>query len=1165
MVMSALKVAFIAHEPTKEGAGCFLIDVIDFLLSKHVEMLVIVPSSGPLSEALIQRGVECRYVKSPWWWTCDCTEGVPYRATMAAAYHMSAIVKEWGAQLVYTNSIVAPAGAFAAAFAGLPHMWHIHEFAYNPEAIEMSLPKRILATVMKQTTNVIIFNSHAVAREWDGLLEKTRTVVVYNWTHRNVDTQPGGHNVSLEQKIDNLRNRTFFTHIATVSRWKRQLDSLHALKKVVAEGHDVVLVFAGPINDPLYYQELCDYIRAHSLTDNVKFVGYVENPASALNQAVATLVCSLMEPFGRVTIESMAAGVPVIGAASAGTAEIIQDEVNGLLFPPGDSDALARRLLRLLSDSELGKRLSTQGLERVKRFSSPEKEMEPVMRLMRELLTARNPSWPLGCCLFRIAALVQYARARSFRSLFHMFLHVYRLPGSAGFVNVTRDAIRPTEGKSVHGITESEGVSQASTAHNLARAKRALREKTETDLRDFLESGGQLRFTAAECPRITVLIILWNQADLTLACLKALAEEDDGELEILVVDNASTDKTSELLARISGIRVINNEENVGFLRAVNQGASVAAGEYLLLLNNDAVIRPGSMCRASRLMAASHDIGAVGARIILPNGLLQEAGSIVWNDGTCLGYAREQLPEANEVMFRRDVDYCSGVFLLTRRDLFMEMGGFDEVFVPAYYEETDYCFRLWERGMRVVYDPDVVVDHFEFGSSGTSDRAIAQMKKNHQVLLKKHAIPLANRFLRSPANILKARMRDTCKGRVLFLDDRVPLRNLGSGYPRARLIINEMHENGWFVTFYPMYHMYDDWAETYQNIPREIEVIQGFGPERLESFLEERTGYYDVILVSRPINIPCVSEIYKRRPKLFTGAHIIYDAEAVWAARDVERMRLTGNPPDENQIRELIDTEVDLACIADRIVTVSADEASYFSRNGYGDVAILGHAVQASPTPGTFHERKDMLFVGQLTDEESPNVDSIIWFVRHVLPLIRSRIGPDFTLYLVGRNGSPSINALNDENVSIVGPVDDVTPWYDKCRIFVAPTRYAAGIPHKVHEAAGYGIPVVATPLLARQLGWENEEQLLVGNDAKTFAEQCVRLYTNETVWCHLRESALHKLGSENSPEAFRHALDTLLSFDGEKKNRHVTAVLQRVRRCSIRSGRKLAKIFGRVC
>jgi glycosyltransferase involved in cell wall biosynthesis len=193
-----------------------------------------------------------------------------------------------------------------------------------------------------------------------------------------------------------LKERKFFTHIASVSRWKRQIDSLVALNNLIIEGHDIFLVFAGPINDDPYYEELCEYIHKHRLNDNVRFVGYIDDPAVVLSQSVANLVCSNQEPFGRITIESMAVGVPVIGAAAAGTAEIIQNGVSGLLYPPGDVEALTGQMRRLLLDGALRKHLIDQGKERVEQFSSPEREMEPVLQIMNNLPGKKNPSWPLG-------------------------------------------------------------------------------------------------------------------------------------------------------------------------------------------------------------------------------------------------------------------------------------------------------------------------------------------------------------------------------------------------------------------------------------------------------------------------------------------------------------------------------------------------------------------------------------------------------------------------------------------------------------------------------------------------------------------------------------------------------------------------------------------------
>jgi GT2 family glycosyltransferase len=160
-----------------------------------------------------------------------------------------------------------------------------------------------------------------------------------------------------------------------------------------------------------------------------------------------------------------------------------------------------------------------------------------------------------------------------------------------------------------------------------------------------------------------------------------------------IVDNNSTDKARLLLSRIKGAKIIQNTENLHFLLACNQASRVASGRYLLFLNNDTQVLADSINSSLRTIKFSEDIGAVGGKIILPNGTFQEAGNIIWQDGSCSTYGRRDEPFAPKYMFMRDVDYCSGAFLLTNRELFMNMGGFDEDYKPAYYEETDYCVRL----------------------------------------------------------------------------------------------------------------------------------------------------------------------------------------------------------------------------------------------------------------------------------------------------------------------------------------------------------------------------------------------------------------------------------------------------------------------------------------
>ena len=263
-------------------------------------------------------------------------------------------------------------------------------------------------------------------------------------------------------------------------------------------------------------------------------------------------------------------------------------------------------------------------------------------------------------------------------------------------------------------------------------------DKTEAAqlLRQYLEADAILRYSAPPSPCVSVVIVLYNAAELTLLCLKALELYMPPYCELIIVDNNSTDRTHELLAKVDGARIVNSATNLHFIRGANLGASVATGEYLLFLNNDAQIRAGSIEAALDTFATKPDVGAVGGKVILPNGLLQEAGSVVLSDGSTQGLLRGLSPRLGLANFRRPVDYCSGVFLMIRKDLFDTLGMFSELYLPAYYEDVDLCLKVWESGRKVYFDPAAEVVHFEHGS-GTADAARELMLRNRATLVDQH--------------------------------------------------------------------------------------------------------------------------------------------------------------------------------------------------------------------------------------------------------------------------------------------------------------------------------------------------------------------------------------------------------------------------------------------
>ncbi|NES70957.1 MAG: glycosyltransferase family 4 protein, partial [Okeania sp. SIO2D1] len=266
--------------------------------------------------------------------------------------------------------------------------------------------------------------------------------------------------------------------------------------------------------------------------------------------------------------------------------------------------------------------------------------------------------------------------------------------------------------------------------------------------------------------------------------------------------------------------------------------------------------------------------------------------------------------------------------------------------------------------------------------------------------------------------------------------------------------------------------------------------------------------------------------------LLKSAKIIYDAEAIFSIRDYEYKRLKKIYFTEIERQQTIREEIQLAKNSNHIITVSPQEKQFFIEQGYVNVSLLGHSLSINPTPKTFAERKKLLFVGSIYEQESPNADSILWLTSEIFPLIQEQLGLTVELIIIGNNTVEEIvqkvNSLNNPSIKILGKVDDLTPFYNQARLFVAPTRYAAGIPHKVHEAAAYGLPIVTTSLIAQQLGWKHEIELLVGDDQIDFAQQCIKLYQDSALWNKLRKNAMEQVKTECSPEFFSDTLKSIL-------------------------------------
>ena len=446
---------------------------------------------------------------------------------------------------------------------------------------------------------------------------------------------------------------------------------------------------------------------------------------------------------------------------------------------------------------------------------------------------------------------------------------------------------------------------------------------------------------------------------------------------------------------------------------------------------------------------------------------------------------------------------------------------------SYYEESDFCIRLQEQGKRIVYNPQTTITHYEFASSGGIEEASKLQQEHQQIFCDRHPEYLNNKLANNGANSIMARTNNGYPN-ILVIDDRVPHQSLGSGYPRSAHILNSLCSQNLNVSFYPLQFPVDNWEDVYNTLDPTIEVLLDRGHNGLLPLLQERKNFYKFIMVSRSHNMEVFNGVANEDLSVLESSEVFYDAEAIFAPRDIMKTELLGQTITEDEKQRLLSKELDQARDAGTIITVSKREANLYKHAGYTNIKILGHSLQTEPGRKGFDERNGFLFVGALRDEGSPNVDSLLWFVINVLPIIEREI-PDIELHVVGDCSAPSLKTIERNNVKFLGKLDSITKIYNDRRLFIAPTRFAAGIPHKVHEAAAHGVPSVTTDLLAKQLGWKHEEQLLVGDGASEFADRCIRLYQNTKLWNHVRSAGLRSVSRECSDKKFQTTLKSLFS------------------------------------
>jgi GT2 family glycosyltransferase len=637
------------------------------------------------------------------------------------------------------------------------------------------------------------------------------------------------------------------------------------------------------------------------------------------------------------------------------------------------------------------------------------------------------------------------------------------------------------------------------------------------------------RLSDAAEPSVSVVMPVFNNWPVTLRALESLAGCDpDVTLQLVVVDDASTDETAAALRALPGIDVVRQDVNRGFVHACNAGAAASRGSYLLFLNNDTEVSDDGLRALVRRAESDAQIGIVGSKLVYPDGRLQEAGGIVWADGGAWNYGRFDIARRPEYNFVRDVDYVSGASLLIRNSLFRAIGGFDERFAPAYYEDVDLCFEARSRGYRVVYEPRSAVTHYEGISSGADPlsgtkrfqgiNAPKFRAKWSEVLKQDHLAPGPDGPDRRTVRIA-ARRRGRPNRTILIVDSYVPLHDREAGSNRLQHLIDGFIEAGNRVIFLPdNLAPLEPYTTELQALGVEVLYYTDGDVRRCQEWVLEALATADVAWLCRP------ELCRKYLPSIRSNGSIpiVYDTIDLHFLRLRRQAEIEGNASSESW-RHVEELELICARAADGTIVVTAEEAAVLHAAAIEPIAIVPTIHDLEPIePRSFSERSGLLFIGGYN--HAPNVDAVEWLVREIMPAVWSVL-PDVRVTLLGANPTPAVLALANERVIVPGYVRFVEPYFQEARIFIAPLRYGAGMKGKVGHALAHRLPVVTTSVGAEGFALTDKVHAVVANDATRFAEAVVDLYRDPVTWVRLSRRAAEALHPFNREVVVPAALD----------------------------------------
>ncbi len=610
---------------------------------------------------------------------------------------------------------------------------------------------------------------------------------------------------------------------------------------------------------------------------------------------------------------------------------------------------------------------------------------------------------------------------------------------------------------------------------------------------------------ACDHPEVSLIIPVHNHLELTQSCLASLlSHRNEIAFEIIVVDDASTDGSHAFLSGLKGLHLFRMAEQSGYVLASNKGASEARGKMLVFLNNDTVVQAGWLEALLNLFEQFPDTGIAGAKLLYPNGLLQEAGGAVFKDGSVCNIGRFEQADNARFNYVREVDYVSGATLAIRKNVFAQLNGFDTHFAPGYFEDTDLAMRVRATGLKIRYTPFSNVVHQEGATSGTSlESGMKAFQTPHQEkFFERWQQTLASyppRPMTGEEN--RAQAFQSNRKKILVLDEHTPRIDADSGSLRLFHLMKCLQNENCDLHFLPADLCFDA-GYTLRLQQHGIACYYRPWIKSVFDWLKQNAEQFDFIIVCR---VSLMSTVYDTLRTAAPAAKLIFDTVDLHHVRESQEADISKSASMMKQAQITKEKEYALIDKCDETWVVSETERAALAADFYGKtIRRISNIHPLRVATLNFSDRSNLLFAGNF--RHPPNQDGLQWFLETAWPIIHAK-RPDVILNIAGASAPENLKKISaNMNVVFLGHVADIENQIDLSRINIAPLRYGAGAKGKISQAIASGLPTIATTVAADGMCLTDQTSVLIADDAENFAAKILDLYENESLWNSLSKN-----------------------------------------------------------